>query len=69
MSYCALSRRLSSGARALGQACARNPFPIVVPCHRVLNADGTLGAYSGGDGPATKHRLLAHEQQVLARSK
>ena len=63
MSYGALSRQLGSSPRAMGQACARNPFPIVVPCHRVLNADGSLGAYSGGDGPATKQWLLDHEQR------
>ena len=63
MSYGALARSIDSGARAIGQACARNPFPIVVPCHRVLNADGSLGAYSAGDGPATKQWLLDHEQR------
>ncbi|MFA5963859.1 MAG: methylated-DNA--[protein]-cysteine S-methyltransferase [Sphingomonas sp.] len=62
LSYGALSRQLGSSARAMGQACARNPFPIVVPCHRVLNADGSLGAYSGGDGPTTKQWLLDHER-------
>ena len=44
MSYGALARAIASSPRAIGQACARNPFPIVVPCHRVLNADGGLGA-------------------------
>lgn len=68
MSYGALSRQLASSARAMGQACARNPFPIVVPCHRVLNADGSLGAYSGGDGPTTKQWLLDHEQRHRSRS-
>jgi methylated-DNA-[protein]-cysteine S-methyltransferase len=68
LSYGALSRQLGSSPRAMGQACARNPFPIVVPCHRVLNADGSLGAYSGGDGPATKKWLLDHEQRYRSRS-
>ncbi|MDH7973827.1 methylated-DNA--[protein]-cysteine S-methyltransferase [Sphingomonas sp. AR_OL41] len=68
LSYGALSRQLASSARAMGQACARNPFPIVVPCHRVLNADGSLGAYSGGDGPITKQWLLDHEQRHRSRS-
>jgi methylated-DNA-[protein]-cysteine S-methyltransferase len=36
--------------RAVGTACATNPLPIVVPCHRVLRADGTLGSYVGGEG-------------------
>lgn len=63
MSYGALARTVSSGPRAIGQACARNPFPVIIPCHRVLAAGGALGAYSGGDGPRTKAWLLAHEQR------
>ncbi len=43
-------------ARAVGTACATNPLPIVVPCHRVVRSDGRVGAYLGG--PEVKHRLL-----------
>lgn len=46
--------------RPVGQALARNPLPIVIPCHRVVNSDGTLGGYSGG-GPDMKRRLIAIE--------
>ena len=42
--------------RTVGQALARNPLPIIVPCHRVLNIDGKLGGYSGGT--AIKRQLL-----------
>jgi methylated-DNA-[protein]-cysteine S-methyltransferase len=42
--------------RAVGTACATNPLPVVVPCHRVLRADGTPGGYVGG--PATRQALL-----------
>jgi methylated-DNA-[protein]-cysteine S-methyltransferase len=45
--------------RAVGTACATNPVPIVVPCHRVLPASGRLGAYGGG--PERKRVLLALE--------
>ena len=38
----------SSAARAVGTACATNPMPIVVPCHRVIRADGGIGGYLGG---------------------
>jgi methylated-DNA-[protein]-cysteine S-methyltransferase len=46
-------------ARAVGQANGRNPLPIVIPCHRVLASDGTIGGYSSG--LHVKHRLLALE--------
>jgi methylated-DNA-[protein]-cysteine S-methyltransferase len=46
--------------RAVGTACATNPLPIVVPCHRVLRADGTLGGYVGG--LAAKTALLDLER-------
>jgi O-6-methylguanine DNA methyltransferase len=49
-------------ARAVGNAMAGNPLPIVVPCHRVIRSDGTLGRY--GDDPTWKERLLAHEQRA-----
>jgi methylated-DNA-[protein]-cysteine S-methyltransferase len=60
MSYGALALVAGSGPRAIGQACARNPFPIVIPCHRVTAGNG-LGAYSGGNGIVTKRKLIAHE--------
>jgi methylated-DNA-[protein]-cysteine S-methyltransferase len=49
-------------AREVGQALARNPFPIVVPCHRVLAAGGKLGGFSAPGGVATKQKLLALER-------
>lgn len=39
----------SRGARAVGGACGANPAPIIIPCHRVLRADGSLGGYTGGE--------------------
>ncbi len=49
-------------ARAVGQALGANPFPIVVPCHRVIAADGRLGGFSAPGGTTTKQRLLAIEK-------
>jgi methylated-DNA-[protein]-cysteine S-methyltransferase len=45
--------------RAVGTACATNPLPIVVPCHRVVRSDGTIGGYAGG--PQAKRTLLSLE--------
>ncbi|MGE0371498.1 MAG: methylated-DNA--[protein]-cysteine S-methyltransferase [Gammaproteobacteria bacterium] len=62
-SYGEVARRLGTSARAVGGACRTNPLPIVVPCHRVVAADG-LGGFSGTTG-GPLHRikswLLAHE--------
>ncbi|HPD57316.1 MAG TPA: MGMT family protein [Smithellaceae bacterium] len=48
--YSSLAKKIGNpkAARAVGTAMARNPFPIVVPCHRVIRADGTLGGFGGG---------------------
>jgi len=50
-------------ARAVGQACGRNPLPLVIPCHRVIASDGSLGGYAGG--PDLKARLLKLEGVLL----
>lgn len=56
---------LPGGARAVGQALARNPLPIIVPCHRVINSDGSLGGFSGG--MELKRRLLQIEKSGCAQ--
>jgi O-6-methylguanine DNA methyltransferase len=53
-------------ARAVGSALARNPLPLVVPCHRVVRGDGSIGEYGCG-GPAVKRALLAAEGVELVR--
>jgi methylated-DNA-[protein]-cysteine S-methyltransferase len=45
--------------RAVGTACATNPLPVVIPCHRVIRSDGQLGPYLGGAN--VKHQLLDME--------
>jgi len=49
-------------ARAVGSALARNPIPLIIPCHRVLRTDGHLGGFSAPGGITTKQNLLRHEQ-------
>ncbi|MDE0203034.1 MAG: methylated-DNA--[protein]-cysteine S-methyltransferase [Rhodospirillaceae bacterium] len=60
-SYGDLARDLDSAPRAIGGACGANPIPLVIPCHRVVGAGGTLGGFSGGAGCDTKRQLLALE--------
>ncbi|USQ78047.1 methylated-DNA--[protein]-cysteine S-methyltransferase [Ornithinimicrobium cryptoxanthini] len=50
----------SGAVRAVGSACATNPLPIVVPCHRVLRSDGSLGGYLGGTAAKTALLTLEH---------
>ncbi|MDA8579782.1 methylated-DNA--[protein]-cysteine S-methyltransferase [Pontimonas sp.] len=62
-SYQALGEKAGRGKapRAVGGAVGRNPLPIIVPCHRILAADGRITGYSGGDGIPTKKWLLDRE--------
>ena len=67
--YGEVAKALHSGPRAVGQACGANPFPLVVPCHRVIAAGGGLGGFGGsarcGDGfmLEVKRWLLSHESR------
>jgi len=50
--------------RAVGQALRHNPYPVLIPCHRVIKEDGSLGGYAGG--PSTKkEKLLKMEKEIL----
>ena len=65
LSYGQLAKQLNTGARAIGNACRNNPIPIIIPCHRVIAANG-MGGYSGQTSGAQltiKSWLLAHESQ------
>ena len=48
-------------SRAVANACGKNPYPIHIPCHRVIRSDGTLGGYSATGGEEKKKRLLEQE--------
>lgn len=68
ISYRELARRADCprGYQAVGQANGRNPLPILIPCHRVIGADGTLGGYSGG---LDRKRFLLDLEGVPYREK
>lgn len=64
--YGDLAKLLKTAPRAVGQACGANPYPVVVPCHRVVAAGGGLGGFArqgGGFLLDVKRWLLAHEQR------
>ena len=63
MTYGEMARRLNAPgtARVVGQALGQNPWPIIVPCHRVLAADGGMGGFSAPGGVSTKRQMLEIE--------
>jgi methylated-DNA-[protein]-cysteine S-methyltransferase len=67
-SYGRLARRIGApgAARAVGGAVGRNPIGLVIPCHRVIAGDGTLGGY-GGDRWGSREQRLAVKRELLAR--
>jgi methylated-DNA-[protein]-cysteine S-methyltransferase len=64
LTYGALAMQTGSVARAVGQACKTNAFPLIIPCHRVISTSGRE-YYSAGDGPRTKSWLLDFEYDHL----
>lgn len=60
LTYGDIARQLDAPPQAVGQACGGNPIPVIVPCHRVLAANG-LGGFSARGGIETKVALLRHE--------
>ena len=68
LTYGEVARRLGSpnDARAVGQALGRNPWPVIVPCHRVLAASGRTGGFSAPGGVDTKMRILSIEARHAA---
>ena len=59
--YGQFAARLQTSPRAVGGALGRNPLPILIPCHRIISSDHSIGGYSGWDGVDTKRSLLKLE--------
>ncbi|CUH50196.1 methylated-DNA--[protein]-cysteine S-methyltransferase [Ruegeria atlantica] len=59
--YGDIAKELGQSPQPVGQACGANPIPVIIPCHRVLSANG-LGGFSGDGGVETKVALLRHER-------
>ena len=68
ISYSQLARLIGSprAGRAVGNALAKNPIPLIIPCHRVIRSNGSLGNFSAPGGTGTKKKLLALESQAAA---
>ena len=52
-------------ARAVANACGKNPKPIIIPCHRVIRTNGKIGGFSAPGGSKTKRQLLAKEGVII----
>ena len=71
ITYSELAKKMNrpAASQAVGNALAKNPLPLIVPCHRIIRSDGQLGGFSAPGGISTKAKLLKHEQQALRNSK
>jgi len=69
MSYKEIAEKLNTSPRAVGQALKRNPFPIKIPCHRVINSDNSLGGYKGKRSSRLKQKLLKKEGVKIKKFK
>ena len=65
--YGILAQKIGSprGSRAVGNALSNNPFPLLIPCHRIVRSDGKIGGFSAGGGKKLKEKLLRMEQVNL----
>jgi methylated-DNA-[protein]-cysteine S-methyltransferase len=64
VSYSRLAKKIRrpAAARAVGGALAKNPLPLIIPCHRIVRSDGKIGGFSALGGTALKRKMLLHEQ-------
>ncbi len=67
ISYSALAKRLGrpNASRAVGSSLAKNPVPLIIPCHRVIRSDGKLGGFSAPGGVTLKKRMLELEHKAI----
>ena len=67
ITYSGLAKKAGSPAssRAAGNALAKNPMPLVIPCHRVIRTDGQMGGFSAPGGISYKKRMLILEQRII----
>ena len=61
----AIAIKNPKSARAVANACGKNPYPLKIPCHRVIRSDGSRGGYSGTGGKLRKRQLLKSEKVFI----
>jgi len=71
ITYALLAQKVGkpTAARAVGRVMAKNPLPLIIPCHRVIRTNGTLGGFSAPGGIPLKRKLLSHEKNENQKSK
>jgi len=69
LTYGDIAKEIGSAGQAVGGACGKNPIPIIIPCHRVVGANGKMTGFSGGDGIDTKVQLLRMEEAIATSLK
>ena len=71
VSYSGLAKKIGrpAAARAVGGALAKNPLPLIIPCHRIVHSDGKIGGFSAAGGKDLKAKMLKHEQAALVDCK
>ncbi|MBN2313327.1 MAG: methylated-DNA--[protein]-cysteine S-methyltransferase [Sedimentisphaerales bacterium] len=71
VTYSGLAKKTGrpSAGRAVGGVMARNPLPLIIPCHRVIRTDGKMGGFTAPGGVSLKKKMLELEQQVLVPGK
>ena len=71
ITYGALAKKIGrpAASRAVGSTLAKNPLPLIIPCHRVLRTDGGLGGFSAPGGIVLKEKMLELERQGLSSAK
>ena len=69
ISYSQLAKKIDhpGSSRAVGSALAKNPLPLIIPCHRVIRADGKPGGFSAAGGTELKSKLILHETKFTDR--